>query len=306
MPKKIKPTEIKPTEIRPTEIKPTEIKPTEIKPTEIRPTEIKPTDIKPTEIKPTEIKPIDISSNKTAASAAKKAEKAAKPFSGKTAATYLAIALIGGVSTLILGLLVGLSFSLIPIILGTLGGLVAFFTEMKKLKITQEQLDEWNNEILKKHPNFNKNNLMKIEDVKKGLNRVSFWTHTLKNPLLKVGTWLALTLSVVSLGTGVILPIATGGGAVGSSNVVGTYLPSYYNSSSSGDIGIAVVTAFKFESNGTARKGSYDLETRKYTWHDTGTYTKSGSTLKTTWGTFTIKNGGKSLTEHDGSFWTKV
>jgi len=310
-PTDIQPTEIEPTSIQPTNIKPTKIEPTDISPTEVKPTKIEPTDINPTDIKPTEIKPTDIGSpqNQNAPKKGQVIKGQARPFSSKMAATYLTIALAGGISTLVVGLLVGLSFGIVPIILATLGALFAFFAEMKKLKITQEQLDEWNNEILKKHPNFNKNQLMKLEDTEKSLNKVSFWTHTLKNPLLKISTWLTLTFSVASLGLGVILPLATGGGIAGggSGNVVGVYVQAAQHETKN-NISQVGRTAWKFDSNGNAFFTGY-YNGSSSSWQSYGKYTKSGSrvTISGIGGAyFNIKNSGKALSGSDGSYWIKV
>ena len=292
------------------EIKSTNIEPTEITPTDIKPTEIKPTDIKPTEIKPTEIKPTEISQGKQSTSATNRSSAVQKPFNGKLAATYLALSLVAGVITLTLGLLFGLSFSLIPVIIGTIGMIGLFFTELKKLKITQEQLDEWNNEILKKHPNFNKSNLMKIEDVEKGLNRMSFWTHTLKHPVLKIATWLTLCFSVASLGMGIVIPLAAGGGigSAGGGSCVGTYVQAQPHETRN-NIAQVGRNAWKFDSNGNAYYAAYYNGSSSVWDSQFGKYKKSGSkvTISGIPGAyFTIKDGGKKLVDSDGGYWIKV
>ena len=315
-PTDIKPTDIKPTEIKPTEIKPTNIEPTDIKPTDIKPTDIKPTDIKPTDIKPTDIKPTDISSSKieptniqpTDISTNKNTKGTPKAFNGKLVATYLVLALACGLTTLIIGVMFGLSWNLLPVILGTILSLVMFFTELKKLKITQENLDEWNNEILKKHLNFNKSNLVKIEDVEKGLNRMSYWTHTIKYPVFKIAAWLTLAFSVASLGVGIVLPLTTGGGFSGGGNVVGTYVQAQPHETRN-NIAQVGRTAWRFDSNGNAYFTGY-YSGNNSAWDSSfGKYKKSGSRVTITGipgAYFTIKDGGKKLVDSDGGYWIKV
>ena len=153
-PTDIEPTEIKPTEIEPTKIEPTEIKPTEIKPTEIKPTEIKPTEIRPTDIRPTEIKPTDVMNSQIEPTNINKVGRKAKAdlnvFSSKRLVAQLCVALFGAVSFFALVLSLGWSWYFLVTILATVGSLLGVFNELKKFPITQEDLDKWNEEILKK------------------------------------------------------------------------------------------------------------------------------------------------------------
>lgn len=199
---------------------------------------------------------------------------------------------------LILGLTLGLGFWALPYAFVLITSLVLFCIELKKMPITQEDLDEWNNQILAKHPNFNQDMLMKLEDVKKITNRFSYWTHTFKISATKVLACIALPLAFCAVGVGVVAPIASGRVGGTGTDIVGIYISNSPNA--------VVVTAYNFRSDDTYQLGSYDRETKKYTWHSSGKYTKSGSTITIKAGTFTIKNGGKQLQDNYGNYWIKV
>lgn len=278
---KIEPTEVKPTEIEPTKVEPTEIEPTKVEPTKIEPTKIEPTKIEPTDIKPSEIKPL----------------KPLEPkFSSRNTAVLLAIATVAGIWTFIMGLGYFYTNLFMFIFFVALTGIVLFtvFADLKKMKVTQADLDAWNNQILANHPNFNQNQLMKLEDLNKNVfNRFSYWTHTFKKGVLKILAWVALCFSVIGAGAGVVSHIATGGSA--GANVVGTYV---YECNSGGNMACASSTAYKFNKDGTYVRGYYDYEDKSYHWESSKhTYKKSGSKVSVQGGSFTIKNGGKTLVD---------
>ena len=303
-PTNIEPTEITPTDIKPTEITPTEINPTEIKPTEITPTEINPTEINPTEITPTDIKPTDVfEKSATYSNSAKTQVNSAKVFSNKNAIIYLSCGLVGGLAVLFFGLNFGLTLYMLPLIFATAVSIFRFFGELKKLEITQEALDEWNNQILAKHPNFPQSNLMTMADSNKLTNKLSFWTHTLAKPIYKVLAWCAVVGAVASLGVGIIVPLTTGG-IGGGGDVVGVYVQASQHEAQNGVAQVGK-TAFKFDSNGNVYFSGY-YEGSKTVWQKYGTYTKSGSKVTIQSGYFTIQNGGKTLYSNDGQYWTKV
>ena len=281
----IEPTKIEPTNIEPTKIDPTTIEPTKIEPTNIEPTKIEPTNIEPTKIEPTKIEPTDVTGSRRA-----RKFKDPSKYSKVAAISFFAIAAFGALATLLVGLNTGIDFNLFLCLISTLGALLLFFLELKKMNITQADLDAWNEQILAKHPNFNKDNLMKLSDLNKALNRFSYWTHTFKFGFAKVLACIALPAIVLTAGAGVVLP-ATGGG-VGSDITKGTYL---VDTSDGPGYKMVSTTAYKFNKDGTFQDGRYDYETKKVTWIGNGTYTKSGSSVSFKGGTCTIKNGGKVL-----------
>ena len=261
-----------------------------IEPTNIEPTEIEPTKIEPTEIKPTEIKPLN-------------PQKPKPKFSQGNAVTFFVLACIGAFATLFIGLTTGLTYYLWLDVVATAFAFIMFFRELKKMEITQEDLDKWNKQILTKHPSFNTNNLMKLEDTNKFLNKFSYWTHTFKFSFAKILACVMLPVAVLSVGAGIIVPAVNGGSIMGGDVAGYTYISDV---KSSGNSEVVVVTAYKFENNNTYKLGYYDKETRKYTWTGTYNYTKSGSKVTVQNGYFTIKNGGKSLVDSTGGHWIRV
>ena len=175
-----------------------------------------------------------------------------------------------------------------------------FFNELKKMSITQEDLDAWNNQILAKHPNFNKDMLMKLEDTKKLTNRFSYWTHTFKVSYTKVLACILMPLAVLSIGAGIALPVM---GVGVSSKIEGTYIADTKDTSS---YSVVQVTAYKFNSDNTYQLGFYDKETKKYTWKSSGKYAQSGSKVSVSAGYFIIKNGGNKLQDSEGRYWIRV
>ena len=315
-PADIKPTDIEPTDIELEEIEPTDIELTDIEPTDIEPTRIEPTDIKPTEIKPTAIKPTKIDHLETPnieptridpTDIDKPLKTNSAPntavYKKGTAITWFCIAVFASIASLITGLINGISIYWGFELFFAVASFVFFFGELKKMQITQEDLDEWNKQILDKHPNINKKYLMKLEDSKDLTNRFSYWTHTFKMPFTKVIACILLPVAILSAVAGVIVPVTGVGGGIGGGSVVGTYISDLQDT---GNIKVVSVTAYKFNSDNTYQKGQYDLETKQITWKDSGTYTKSGSKVTIEYGYFIVKNGGKKLQDGSGGYWIRI
>ena len=172
---------------------------------------------------------------------------------------------------------------------------ILFFTEINKVTATDEELEEWKNQILEKHPNFT--NFAKQEDMKKLGNKFSFWLHTLRHSFAKITTAIVLPVALVGFVASAAIPFF----GIFSDLDTGFSYGVYLSDCSS----CVVVTAYNFKSDKTYQMGMCDKEAGyAYTWKQSGNYSISGSTITIPAGSFTIVSSTK-LKDSTGGYWVK-
>ena len=172
---------------------------------------------------------------------------------------------------------------------------ILFLTEISRITATDEELEEWKNQIQAKHPNAQ--NYMKQDDLIKFSNKLSFWLHTLRYSFAKVTTAIVLPVALIAFVASVTIPFIGMFSDAGTGFSYGIYI----NECSE----CVVVTAYNFKSDKTYQMGACDKEEGyTYTWTKSGTYTLSGSTITIPAGTFTIISSTK-LKDSSGGYWVK-
>ena len=173
---------------------------------------------------------------------------------------------------------------------------ILFLTQINKITATDEELEEWKNQIQTKHPNSQ--NYVKQEDMKKFSNKLSFWLHTLRFSFAKVTTAIVLPIALVGFVASIAIPFV----GIFSDEGAGRFSYGVYISDCNSCV---VVTAYNFKSDKTYQMGMCDKEAGySYTWKQSGNYTLSGSTLTIPAGSFTVISNTK-LKDSSGGYWVK-
>ena len=232
--------------------------------------------------------------------------KKEKRFSNARAIVFFVIAIIVTILALILAINVFHLFKdnliegpmdfiswLIPLGIALVMWLL-FFGEITKIKASDEELEQWKNQILDKHPNAT--NYVTQEDMKKFTTKISFWLHTLRNGIAKISAAVALPVALVGFVAAIAIPF------VGIFSEGGGFSYGIYIS----DCGsCAVATAYNFKSDKTYQMGMCDKGAGySYTWTKSGTYTLNGSKITISAGTFTAISATK-LKDNTGGYWVK-
>lgn len=258
-------------------------KPNDINPTEINPTEIKPTEIKPTDIQPTEIKPANIS---------------ASPIKPKLIIPVVLTAL-SALSLFIVYLSQGLSFILIVPAHYLVIFLIVDAVVLKKINLTQSEIDVWYDELRKKHPDLKTPDIKEFDNT---MSKFSYWASKLPKGKSAVAS-VSLLVTILSIVALPITYIASDVLGFGGGDVEGVYIQSTGIDTPDGVEQVGL-TAYKFEDDGTCYYTAY-YDGSATNWQ-AGTWTKSGSSVTVSFsgswgfsGTFKVNSSGSTLS-YDG------